>query len=141
MQARLLHFDQVRLPPTREVASENVFRVPRSLGIGDIDAAAILDLILKADALLVCPCALADNRRACLRQQWVSRLCYRPRVRARAPRRQRHRGSGERAPPGDNGDGDGPPPPRLKSAYGPRAEVIPQSQSRAPRVVLNGRAP
>jgi len=74
MQARLLHLDQVRIPPTQEIASENVFLVPRSLGIGDIDAAAILDLILKADALLVCPCALADNRRACLRQQWVSRL-------------------------------------------------------------------
>ena len=112
MQACSLHPDQVRLPPTQEIASENVFLVPRSLGIGDIDAAAILDLILKADALLVCPCALADNRRACLRQQWVSRLCYRPRVRARAPRRQRRGGSGERGPPGDDGgsgDGDGPP--------------------------------
>jgi len=111
MQARLLYFDQVRLPPTQEIASENVFWVPRSLGIGDIDAAALLDLILKADALLVCPCALTDNRRACLRQQWVSRRVRgRPRVRAR--RRQRHRGgSCERGPPEDDGGGDGDGPP------------------------------
>ena len=119
MQARLLHPDQVRLPPTQEIASENVFLVPRSLGIGDIDAAAILDLILKADALLVCPCALADNRRACLRQQWVSRLPRQPRTRAR--RRQRRSGgdgSGERDDGSGSGDSDGggggePPPQRL----------------------------
>jgi len=135
MQARLLHFDQVRLPPTREVASENVFRVPRSRGIGDIDAAALLDLILKADALLVCPCALADNRRACLREQWISRLLWRPRARARTRRRQRHGGSScERGPPGDD-DGDGEPPPRLKS----EARFTP-SRLRAPRVPKHGRA-
>src|SRR5262245_60884353 len=88
------------LPATQEIARANVFWVPRSLGIGDIDAAALLDVILKADALLVCPCALADNRRACLRQQWISRLLWRPRARARTRRRQRRGGSScERGPP------------------------------------------
>jgi hypothetical protein len=110
MQARLLHLDQVRLPPTQEIASENVFLVARSLGIADMEAAALLDLLLMLDSLpLFCPCAFASDRRACLRRLQLSRLRYRPRARAR--RRQRHSGSScERGPPGDDdgGDGDGP---------------------------------
>jgi hypothetical protein len=55
-----------------------------------------------------CPCELVseNNRAACLRGLWMSRLPRQPRARAR--RRQRHRGSSARASPGDDGDGDGP---------------------------------
>jgi hypothetical protein len=114
MQARFL--DHVCLPPTREkICFLDQVHSPPALPTGDeIDAAIVavvssVDWQVARDAMLVCPCALADNRRACFRRIWMSRLCYRPRVRARARRRQRHRGSGERAPPGDSGDPDGPP--------------------------------
>src|SRR5262249_25639961 len=42
---------------------------------------------------------------------------------------------------GGGGNGDGPSPPHPKSASGPRAEVIPQSELRAPRILQHdGRA-
>jgi len=135
MEAQLSRLDQVwppptreeveavRLPPTREVASENVFWVPRSLGIGDIDAAALLDLLLILDSMPLgfCPCELVseNSRAACLRSLWTFQLPRQPRTRAR--RRQRRSGGGrERGPPGDDGGGDGDGPPRPCSLFAGR---------------------
>jgi hypothetical protein len=101
------------LPPTREeIARANVFWVFRSLCIVDIEAAALLELLLELDSEpCFCPCEFAADRAACLRTLWMFRLPRQPKTRAR--RRQRHRGgSCERGPPGDDGgsdDGDGPP--------------------------------
>jgi len=90
----------------------------------------------------------ADIRAALRRARAARRPAWRPPVLYARPREGGARmvvasgrdGSGERED--GSGDGDGPAPPRLKSKYGPRAEVSPPPtpRSRAPRV-LDGRAP
>jgi hypothetical protein len=146
MQARFL--DQVFLPsapPTREeIFLDRVYFPPDPPTPEEIGAVLFswVDWLVARDAMLCCPCAFADDPTKCLRELRLSPLRYRPRVRARRRQRRGAR-SCERGPPGgdDGGDGDGPAPPRLKSAYGPRAEVrfIPP-RTCAPPVLQHGRA-
>jgi len=108
----------VRPPPTQaEIAraSEDAFRISWSLGTVDIEATAYLEFLLAWDsALRFCPCecAFAEDVVGCMRRLRLSRLRYRPRVRARRRQRRSAR-SCERGPPDDGGgsdDGDGPGP-------------------------------
>ena len=110
------HLGQARLPPTQEeIARANVFWVFRSLGIVDIGAAALLELLLELDSEpWFCPCEFAADRAACLRQLQLRRLRWRPRARAR--RRRHSSGRSERGPPGDDGDGGGGDPPTRSRA-------------------------
>jgi len=108
----------VRPPPTEEIARANVFRVYRSLGVADEEAAALLEWLLAQDSALrfcSCECAFAEDVAGCMRRLRLSRLRCRPRARAR--RRQRHGGSRcERSPPSDDGGGSSDPPSPTRTA-------------------------